>query len=522
MENQEKNRPLTIDKDAKIQVVVNRAASANQPLEIDLGRVFGRMKTKKRVYAWVLVLCMAIGVCAPLLMYQFNQPELTVSSVVTLDYDVVTPDPTDPEDESKARRSPVTDLTAPDGTDLDLNQVTSSYVLQNALSGLPLSQPVSVTNLRDNIKIERILSEDSRRQQEVAASMIDDKNSAAYTQVQEIELTYDNKFVVSLTNGFGDPEARQKIHLTDDELATVLDRVLRAYNDYLVTTYLDSRLPDDEISIIDIENLDLLESLDLLRTAEENLYEYCDEKTDAMKAYRSFRTGKSLTDWMENLETVASVNIHYLYSYVYTNSIVKDKDAMVTSYQYQLRTAQNQLAEVNEKIATVKSILDSYKNDEIFVSMQESDSSKSTRTTTDYYNGLVIDQTDNYEKAATLETRIADLEGKIAALNSQKEQVNLDTAEAELKTAVDTTANIYQGIREHMAELFANAENTHYAEYSAAYGEGASFLSANMQKMILGAVLGAVIACVLWFMSALMPEFHRGSENDKAKEAKRA
>jgi predicted translin family RNA/ssDNA-binding protein len=241
-----------------------------------------------------------------------------------------------------------------------------------------------------------------------------------------------------------------------------------------------------------------------------------------MKAYRSYRNGRSLIDWMENLETIRNVNIDYLYSYVYTNSIVKDKDAMVTSYQYQLRTAQNQLAEVNEKIATVKSILDSYKNDEIFVSMQESDSSKSTRTTTDYYNGLVIDQTDNYEKAATLETRIADLQGKIAALSSQTEQVNLETAEAELKTAVETTANVYQGIREHMAELFASAENTHYAEYSAAYGEGASFLSANMQKMILGAVLGAVIACVLWFMSALMPEFHRGSENDKAKEAKRA
>ena len=522
MENQEKNKSLTIDKDAKIQVVVNRAPSANQPLEIDLGRVFRRIRTKKRIYAWVLILFMTVGVCAPLLMYQFNQPELTVSSVVTLDYDVVTPDPADPEDESKARRIPVKDLSAPDGTELDLNQVTSSYVLQNALSGLKLSQPISVNNLRSNIKIERILSEDSRRQQEVAASMIDDKNTAAYTQVQEIQLTYINKFVVSLTNGFGDPDSREKMELTDDELHTVLDRVLRAYNDYLVTTYLDSRLPDDEISIIDTENLDLLESLDLLRTAEENLYDYCDEKTDAMKDYRSSRTGKSLTDWMENLETVASVNINYLYSYVYTNSIVKDKDAMVTSYQYQLRTAQNQLAEVNEQIATVKSILDSYKNDEIFVSMQESDSSKSTRTTTDYYNGLVIDQADNYEKAATLETRIADLEGKIAALNHQTEQVNLETAETELKTAVSTTWEIYRGIREHMAEVFASAKNTHFAEYSASYGKMDNFLKANALKMAIGAVIGAVIACAIWFMEALAAELHRNPETEIAEGVKRA
>ena len=60
-----------------------------------------------------------------------------------------------------------------------------------------------MADLRANIRIDRILTEDSRRQQEVASRMMDDKSAAAYAQVQNIDLTYINSFVVSLTNGFG-------------------------------------------------------------------------------------------------------------------------------------------------------------------------------------------------------------------------------------------------------------------------------------------------------------------------------
>ena len=74
MDNQEKDKRLTIDKDSKIQVVVNRSAGSSNAVEINLARVFHRMKLKKRVFAWVLVLCLTVGLCAPLLLYQFTKP----------------------------------------------------------------------------------------------------------------------------------------------------------------------------------------------------------------------------------------------------------------------------------------------------------------------------------------------------------------------------------------------------------------------------------------------------------------
>ena len=204
---------LPAGNDRKIQLVVN-----NNPDEdsIDLGNVFRNMKLKKRIFAWVLVLCLTLGACAPLLLYQFSHSMLTVSSVVTLNYNVPV----------KNGYTAVKDLTAPDGKELDLNQISSSYVLQNAINGMSLSQPITVRNLRDNIKIERVLTEDSRRVQEVAAKMVEDKSNAAYNQVQGIKMTYENKFVISLTNGFGDPDSKKLVELTESELRQLLNRIL--------------------------------------------------------------------------------------------------------------------------------------------------------------------------------------------------------------------------------------------------------------------------------------------------------
>lgn len=516
-DERQNDRVLSIDKDAKINVVVNRPPVSNE-VEIDLGRVFHNFKLRTRVFAWLLILCIVAGVCGSLLLYQFTKAPYTVTSVVTLKYEIPNPEYVPMADDPEILPTiPVTDLTAPDGSgDLDLNQITASNVLKEAVSGMELSQPVSLSSLRSNIRINRILTEDSRRQQEIAASMVEDKNNNAYTQVQDIQLTYDNRFVVSLTNGFGDDSSRAKQYLTDDELKQLLDRILDAYNSYLVQTYASIKLPDDEISVIDTDSLDILESLDLLRTATQDLYDYCDEQPAAIKTYRSWKTGRSLEDLMKDLETARDVNVDYLYSYAYTNSIVKDRKSMITNYEFQLRNIQSELDVINEKIVTTQTILNNYKNDEIFVSMQESDTAKSTQTTTDYYNELILQQSENYGKAAELETRISDLQDKINSLNNNSELADTEQATTELAVAMEVCHDSYLKINAQMQEIMNSAFYTNFADHSVSQGNNEGFLSAASKKMVTGAALGAFVALALWFLSALAPEFRRKPDEMEA------
>ncbi|MBO4651731.1 MAG: hypothetical protein J5649_00200 [Lachnospiraceae bacterium] len=491
----DRDAPLSIKKDSQINVVVNR--NEGDDGTIDLMRVFHNMKLKRRVYAWVLVLCVIIGVCAPLLLYQYRSVMLRVSSVVTLNYTML-------ED-----GTPVQRLVAPDGEDLDLTQLTSAYVLQGALERTSLTDKISIGALRDSIQIDRILTEDSRRQQEVASKMLQDKNSAAYTQLQSVKLTYINQFIVSMDNRF---------NLTDEELRNLLNQVLQSYNDYLAKTYADMYLPADEVSIIDINSLDIMESLDLLQGAMNSLYDYCDSKPDEIKAYRSWRDGRSLEDLETYISTIQSVSIDYLYSYVYANSLALDREAMLSKYQYQLRSEKQDLSEINGNITTMKSIIDSYKPDVISVDNQTSDSSKSTKVTTDFYNELVLSLAEEYEKAAQKEIKIADLEDKMSALEAQAIQGDAQEVKEELQKAVDVCAGAYKQVYEHMQEVVERPFYTAYTDFTSAQGSSVGFLGSNLKNMVLGCAVGAILACGLWFVSAFTAELKRGSRKEDGKE----
>ena len=503
--NENRTDFLPEENNRSIQLVVNNTNVEEDTIE--LGNVFHNMKQKKRLFTWLLVLCLVVGICIPLLLYQINNPELIVSSVVTLRYEV--------------NGKQVTDLTAPDGTDLDLNQITSAYVLQTALNGMNLSKTVPIKALRNNIRIRTMLTEDSQRTKEALAGLVEVKNAEAYNQLQVAEMTYKNRFVVSLTNGFKENEEdRFVIDLKDEELKALLDRILTVYNDYLVRTYADIKLPDDAFSVIDTLDLDVLDSLDQLRTGIDDLYNYCNEKTNTAKAYRSWRNGRNLTDWMETLQTFKSINVDYLYSMVSENAITRDKTTLMAGWKYLLREAQNDLDEVNERITETQKLLKSYKNDEVIVSMQESDAAKSTTASTAYYNNLIAQQTRDYDKVAELKTTIADYTDRINRM-SDKEQTEVTTeVEEELARSIASAQILFDRIYVHMEELFASPLYKTYEDHSAAQGKMQSFLAVSAKKMIIGGVAGAVIACGLWFLTALLPEFSKGrKEEDDRKEA---
>ena len=504
-----------IDKDTRINLVLNNPRGNDD--YIDLGHVYQNFKKLKKIYAWVLLLCLVAGICASLLWYQFTEPPLSVSSVVTLDYEIPNPllDPTKNnkytpsllEDETIPRTVQVSDLTAPDGSELDLGQITSSYVLQSAISGLRLSQPVTLANLSSNIKIEKILTEDSRRKQEIAASMLQDKNSSAYEQIQDIKLIYENQFVVTLTNGFGDEDSNVKYYLTSNELHLILDRTLDAYNDYLALTYADNTLPANEFSLINTQTLDLPETLDQLRTSIDNLYDYCNDKSDTVRAYRSWRTGLSLNDLMEHLQQVKRVDVDYLYACILGNGIARNPAAMQMNLQYQLRNAQTDLDHINEKIANTQSLLDGYKNDEILISMQDSDATKSTTAATNYYNRLVLEQAQNYSQATELETTIANLKEKIRQMTENAGQADTQAYDEELERILASCTKCYDRVNSQLKEITTSAFYTTYLEHSSAEGKAVNFIVGAMKKLIIGIFAGLVIGFGIWFLAALLPEF---------------
>ena len=495
--NENLNNALT-EPGSQINLVVSQPDS--DETTIDLGKVFRRMKLSFRLFVWVVVFCIVLGACAPLLLYQIRKSPTRVYSAVTLAYEI----------RSGRTSVPVTDLTAPDGTELDLSQITSAYVLQNALNRVTLSEPVSLTELRANITIQRILTDESMRQQEILSAMEENKNNGIYEQMASIEYQYKNSFVVSLRNGFGEEDERRKTEIPESELSLLLNSILDSYNDYLAETYADVNLPGDTISVVDINELDIPVSVDQLRSGLQTLYSYCDGKSDRVKAYRSHETGLSLNDLMRNIRLIQNIDVDYLSSYVYANGIARDRDEVIDNHRYNLLVAKTELEEIRENIAAVTKLLENYKNDEILISVPESDGTQTAVTNTAYYNRLVEQQAANEQLAAEKEEEIIELETRIAALQNAggaASKTRLEEAEAELSRLAEKCNEINTMVREHMEEIFESSFYNNMAEHSAAMSSEKGFLAANWKRMVLGIAAGVFIGVVIWFAAALLPEF---------------
>ena len=191
------------------------------------------------------------------------------------------------------------------------------------------------------------------------------------------------------------------------------------------------------------------------------------------------------------------------------------------TYSYRLRTLQNDLDKVNNMISETETLLKDYKNNNVYVSMQESDSERSVQMTTTYYNELVLRQQNLYAQAADLRRQIAETQNKLDRLDASTSSQDLAEAEAAVEAAVETVRSLQDGIRDHMTELFDSPLYTTYSEHSAPQGEPSDFLKSSVKKMIIGAVAGAFVACGLWFLAALAPEFRKhgdGKENAKLPE----
>lgn len=522
MDNNEQRNDTSLPKEPErqIQLVVNRPET--DETTIDLGNVFHNMKLKRRIYAWVLILCLLLGVCTPILLYQFRKQQLTVASVVTLRYEVPKKVKKTDENGDETWEIPenpeyemVSDLSAPDGEALDVNQITSSYVLQTALDSMALSQPLTAANIRTNIKIQTVLTEESSRTKEALQGLAEAKNAEAYTRLESAEMKYKNRFIVTLTNGFGDENSSAKKELKDEELKMLLNRVLTVYNQYLVKTYADLKLPEDRFSAIDTQEMDVLDVLQELRAGTKAMLDYGEKKTDTVKHYRSWKTGRTLEDWMETVRTFRSINVDYLYTTAFEYGVSRDKKALLTSYRYLLRNAQNDLQKTGEELGEVRALLKNYKNDDIYISMQESDGTKTIKAATEFYNKLILQQAENYDKAREQKLAVGDYEDLVRRLEAAKETKVTEEIETELNRSVATARSLYGQVREHMEEIYESPIYTTYEEHSMPQGKLPGFLEANTRGMIIGAVVGLVIGFVIWFMAGLAPEFSKNRKNGK-------
>ena len=480
----------------KIDLYINNEQDQEQGISIM--NVFSTLGKRFHLYIFVMISALLLGLLVPTLIYTFKDKKEASVAILGFDYAG-----------AEAQK-------APDGSDLDITYLKSSYIIQNALNSVTISKQVSTASVQSNISISRPLTDDTKRQQEIINELKEAKNNDYADLVKNFVLKYRQQYFITLNNGFSDG-GRSKIKLSTTDLSHLLSAILGAYNDYFIETYQDRNLPSNYLAAINEETLDYLEILDNVSASLSYLTTYCNSRAALLPTFRTSE-GISFSDLSNVIGTLQSVDIDYIYSYIYLNNVYKDKLVLQTYYEMQKRDAELSLTETNANIATLQASIDTYPDGQVVVQTTEGGAQVTVPQTNPEKNALMLQLTAMNETKSALEEKIAVLTDRIARLDgTPATEEQKAKADEYINTALTDARDVFNMVNKNAEELFdSNAYKAVYM-HTVTTNVAESF-SSNLKLFLIGAAAGVAIGLIAWIGDAFIIEFRNVKKANEKKE----
>ena len=485
----------SLEDSKKIDLYINNQEGQEQGISIM--NVFSTLGKRFKIFGWLMLSTLLLGLLVPTLMYTFKNKSEQAVSILALDYE-----------EANVGKDP-------NGENLDITYLKSSYIVNNALNNVTLSKKLSTAQVQNNLKITGILTDETKQQQEILNNLLAEKNNEYGKLIQQFTLKYRPQFIITIGNTF--KNGNSTVVLPADELHRLLSAVTESYNDYFVETYQDRILPNDYINAINEETLDYLETLDEVSNSLIYLESYCKERAELIPNFRTTE-GISFKDLEKTINRLRSFRIDEFSAFVYENNVYKDKLVLKTYYEMQKRNAELDLVETNANIATLNDSIEHYKNGKVVVNTDNGTPIEVPHTDSEY-NRLVLQLTEMNEHKSALEERIAiltDRLNKIDGPEATAEQKN--KAQEYVDNALAESRTLYSLVYRSAQELFNSSayKNRYMHTITTTKREG---LSDNLKIFALGAAAGLAVGLIAWIGDAFIIEFRNVKKANEEKEA---
>ena len=489
------NKEESLADSKKIDLYINN--DSNEEQGISIMNVFSTLGKRFHLYLWVMIIGLLAGLLVPTLIYTFKDKKDSAVAILGLDY-------------ANAEAG-----LAPDGSELDISYIKSSYVIENALNSVTLSKKVTTAQVQSNLVITGILTDETKQTLDILDDLKEAKNNDYSKILQNLELKYRAQYIISINSTFKD--GNKKFKLPSEDLTKLLNAVTTSYSDYFIETYQKQDLPGNYLEAINAEALDYLDVLDEISDALTDLENYCRNHIDTVPNFRS-TDGVSFSDLASQISMFKNGQIDYIYSYVYLNNVSKNKDLQITRYQYQKRQAELSLQEINANITDLQNAINTYQFSITKVPAPDGTSWTEIEVKDDEYNTLVNRLTALNEQKSALVERIAIIDDRIAKLSgpdaTDEQKAN---AETYVTNALSTSRELYNLVSKNAKELFASNAYQNKYMHTIVTSDTEKF-SDNLKLFLIGAGAGLGLGLLIWIADAFIIEFKEVKKVNDLKE----
>lgn len=426
------------DSGQKVILEVHKENTKQNDQYIDLIDVARNMNRRKRLYMYLCVAAIILGVAAGFIKvtidHYFNHSSYA-RALVSFQYDGI---------ESGLD---------PNGASFDINKIKSPAVIQKALDSLGISTEY-IENVRSNIVVEGVIPEDAVERITVINKMAED-DGQYYQQLLDVSY-YPSQYVVY----FYDDRT-----FSTGQINQILNAVLESYKEYFFDTYANNEALTVTAGLLSGDDYDYSESVDLLRTQLKLMKNFAQAKATEAPDFRASGTGLSFTDIATSIGFLQDADLARLSSYIESNSLTTDAVRQIEYYEYQIEEYTNRLSELQVNLSNVNSAINSYQKDPVII-VSNQDTTQETEQTNEYYDELVAQKLELSTQISEINTEI----NRYYTLMNKIQSKTTSATEDEMQYANTLISNLNNKISEWI-DLIEETTKEYYdtTKFSNAY-----------------------------------------------------
>ena len=292
----------------------------------------------------------------------------------------------------------------PDGTQFDIRQLKSPYVIEHALKETELlSTGIKPDEVRRNIDITPIIPDGITQK---AETMIKQGNTFTYYP-SEFKVTYKVNKAFSYNQGIG-----------------LIETIISEYQKYFYTLYSDVKTIENTIGSLEYSTYDYPDIVEVITTQIVGIQEFMTEKTLEDSNFRSSETGYNFADLNRSYDILKTVDTSKLESLVNTNTLTKDRLNLIKDYEYRVKRMELDQAKKNSEAQEARHLMEQFKKEDLVLIPDNTGKELRTENPQSYYNKLAETAINASVEATNLQHEIDYYKKEIDRLISVTETIN--------------------------------------------------------------------------------------------------
>lgn len=402
----------------------------------------------------------------------------------------------------------------PAGKTFDPYSIKNPAVIEDALSSLGMGVE-ELENIRQGITIHGVTPRDAVNRLTVYQSVLD-KSGNVNAAEKILETAY---FPTQYHIYFNYSDTS----LTDDDAVSVFNAVLNQYNSYFYEVYGYNESLGNAVNIINYDEYDYTEAIDLFDNSISILKNYVRRlANEDQTRFRSSDTGYTFSDLYQAIDTVETIDLDKISSYIAVNNLTKDKDSALAYYEYRIKSLTRLKSQYEEEIKSYEASIENYEKDQIIVfGAGSNDTDTQSTLSSEQYDKMIDEKNQIVVSLAETKQSINFYKERQEALKSGGvgSAAKIEKVEQDLALLNEKVSNIINLVADTSEDYYKNVTfKNAYSVLVPATNTSSDKVDRVIENAKMPLVVLEAIALVVYFAVALIEAFVADSRKRKAVE----